>query len=231
MSLIALFINFVTNLDTSLGLIIDKFGAWSYLILFLVIFLETGMVFTPFLPGDSLLFAAGALAAIDAFNIYALLALLSLAAVLGDSVNYAIGHFIGHKIFSWKINFIKKHHLDRTHNFFEKHGGKTIIIARFIPIVRTFAPFLAGVGMMHYFKFLAYNVIGGILWVCAFLGAGYFFGNIPLVKDNFSFVILAIIVISLIPAAIELVAQSRKNKEEKEKTKAKEKQSPKKANP
>jgi len=217
MSLIASFIAFVMNLDTSLSLIIDKFGAWSYLIIFFVIFLETGMVFTPFLPGDSLLFAAGALASIGAFNIVLLLILLAAAAVLGDSVNYAIGHFLGEKIFSWKIKFIKKHHLERTHQFYEKHGGKTIIIARFIPIVRTFAPFLAGVGKMKYLKFLSYNVIGGVLWVAAFLGAGYFFGNITFVKNNFSLVILAIIIISLVPTAIEIISHSRKSKKEKEK--------------
>jgi membrane-associated protein len=206
------------TLDTYMAQIIDKFGAWSYLIIFFVIFLETGMVFTPFLPGDSLLFAAGALAAIGAFNIVLLLILLALAAVLGDSVNYAIGHFLGEKIFSWKIKFIKKHHLERTHQFFEKHGGKTIIIARFIPIVRTFAPFLAGVGRMHYLKFLSYNVIGGVLWVAAFLGAGYFFGNIQFVKNNFSLVILAIIIISLVPTVIEIISHLRKSKKEKEKT-------------
>jgi len=218
MSLIAGFIALIMNLDTYMAQIIDKFGAWSYLIIFFVIFLETGMVFTPFLPGDSLLFAAGALASIGAFNIVVLLIILALAAVLGDSVNYAIGHFIGEKIFSWKIKFIKKHHLERTHQFYEKHGGKTIIIARFIPIVRTFAPFLAGVGKMRYLKFLSYNVIGGVLWVTAFLGAGYFFGNIQFVKNNFSLVILAIIIISLVPTAIEIISQSRKSKKEKEKT-------------
>jgi len=214
MSVIASFIGIIMTLDTYMAQIIDKFGAWSYLIIFFVIFLETGMVFTPFLPGDSLLFAAGALAAIGAFNIVLLLILLALAAVLGDSVNYAIGHFLGEKIFSWKIKFIKKHHLERTHQFFEKHGGKTIIIARFIPIVRTFAPFLAGVGKMKYLKFLSYNVIGGVLWVAVFLGAGYFFGNIPFVKNNFSLVILAIIIISLVPTAIEVISHSRKSKKE-----------------
>jgi len=218
MSVIASFIGIIMTLDTYMAQIIDKFGAWSYLIIFFVIFLETGMVFTPFLPGDSLLFAAGALAAIGAFNIVLLLILLALAAVLGDSVNYAIGHFLGEKIFSWKIKFIKKHHLERTHQFFEKHGGKTIIIARFIPIVRTFAPFLAGVGRMHYLKFLSYNVIGGVLWVAAFLGAGYFFGNIQFVKNNFSLVILAIIIISLVPTVIEIISHLRKSKKEKEKT-------------
>ncbi len=218
MGIISTFINFVMNLDKFLILIIDKFGSWSYLIIFFVIFLETGLVFTPFLPGDSLLFAAGALASIGAFNIILLFILLAVAAVLGDSVNYAIGHFIGERIFSWKINFIKKHHLNRTHQFFEKHGGKTIIIARFIPIVRTFAPFLAGVGRMKYLKFLSYNVIGGVLWVAAFLGAGYFFGNIQFVKNNFSLVILAIIIISLVPTAIEIISHSRKSKKEKEKT-------------
>lgn len=221
MSLITIFINFVMHLDTNLALIIDKFGVWSYFILFFMIFLETGFVFTPFLPGDSLLFAAGALASIDAFNIYVLWIILTIAAVLGDSVNYGVGHFIGEKIFSWKIKFIKQHHLDRTHAFYEKHGGKTLIIARFIPIVRTFAPFLAGVGTMKYFKFLSYNVIGGVLWVAAFLGAGYFFGNISIVKNNFSLTVLGIIIISLIPTAIEFISQSRKNKAEKAKAKEK----------
>jgi membrane-associated protein len=215
MSLLAIFIDFIMHLDTHLSLIIDKFGVWSYFILFFMIFLETGFVFTPFLPGDSLLFAAGALASIGAFNILVLIIILAAAAVLGDSVNYGIGHFIGEKIFSWKITFIKKHHLDRTHAFYEKHGGKTIIIARFIPIVRTFAPFLAGIGKMRYLKFLSYNIIGGILWVMAFLGAGYFFGNIPFVKHNFSLTVLGIIIISLIPTVFEFISQSRYNKKGK----------------
>jgi len=197
------FLDYVMHLDSNLLIIITMFGPWAYAVVFMIIFLETALVLTPFLPGDSLIFASGALAGIGAWNIWFLFFLLTLAAVLGDSVNYSIGKFIGPKVFKYKGRLLNKEYLDRTHKFFEKHGGKTIILARFIPIIRTFAPFLAGVGKMNYFKFLSFNIVGGILWVGFFLWIGYFFGNIPFVKEHFTYVIIAIIIISLIPAGIE----------------------------
>jgi membrane-associated protein len=202
------FIEFFLHLDTHLHAAIQAYGVWTYLFLFLIIFCETGLVVTPILPGDSLLFAAGALAAGGSLNVVWLWVLLSIAAVLGDAVNYAIGHFIGPKVFSQENNrFLKKAYLDRTHQFYEKYGGKTIIIARFVPIVRTFAPFVAGVGSMTYWRFASYNVIGGVAWVTICLFAGYAFGNLPIVKENFTLVILAIIFISLLPGLIEFVRQ------------------------
>lgn len=191
------------HIDTRLGEIIGNYGVLTYGILFLIIFAETGFVFTPFLPGDSLLFAAGAFAALGSFNIVFLLILLWLAAFLGDTANYWIGHFFGQKIIDNPKIPINQKHIDKTQAFYEKHGGKTIFLARFIPIVRTFAPFVAGVGKMHYSKFILYNATGGAAWVFAFTLAGYFFGNIPKVKENFSFVILAIILISVVPIFIE----------------------------
>jgi membrane-associated protein len=192
------------HLDTHLQTVIQHYGVWTYLILFLIIFCETGLVVTPILPGDSLLFAAGALAAGGALDVFWLFGLLSVAAVLGDAVNYAIGHFMGPKVFSREDSrFLKKEYLDRTHQFYEKYGGKTIIIARFVPIVRTFAPFVAGVGSMTYWRFASYNVIGGIVWIAVCLFAGYAFGNLPLVKENFTLVILAIIFVSILPGLIE----------------------------
>jgi len=194
------------HLDTHLQTVIQHYGVWTYLILFFIIFCETGLVVTPILPGDSLLFAAGALAAGGALEVFWLFGLLSVAAVLGDAVNYAIGHFMGPKVFSRQDSrFLKKEYLDRTHQFYEKYGGKTIIIARFVPIVRTFAPFVAGVGSMTYWRFASYNVIGGILWIAVCLFAGYAFGNLPIVKENFTLVILAIIFVSILPGLIEWV--------------------------
>ncbi len=172
--------------------------------MFFVIFMETGFVVTPFLPGDSLIFAAGAFAGLGYLNVGILFVVLALAAIAGDTANYWIGHYIGPRAFSGNIRFLKKEYIDRTHAFFEKHGGKTIIIARFIPIIRTFAPFVAGVGAMTYPKFIAYNVIGGLAWVALFTFGGYFFGNLPVVQENFTFVILAIIFISVLPAIIEV---------------------------
>jgi len=203
MEFLSFVIDLFIHLDQHLSEIISQYGTWTYAILFLVIFMETGFVVTPFLPGDSLLFAAGTFAALDALNVYLLAGLLMVAAILGDTINYWIGHFIGERAYTGEIKWIKKEYIDRTHAFFEKHGGKTIFLARFVPIIRTFAPFVAGVGRMSYGYFFSFNVIGGIVWVNVFLFAGYFFGNIPFIKHNFSIVILAIIFISLIPVFYE----------------------------
>ncbi len=210
MEWIQLGIDFVLHLDKYLGEIIARYDTWTYLILFMVIFMETGFVITPFLPGDSLLFAAGTFASPalgSPLNIWVLLLLLIFAAILGDTVNYWIGHYIGPRAFSGNVRFLKKEYLDRTHVFFEKYGGKTIVLARFVPIVRTFAPFVAGVGAMSYGKFLTYNVVGGVAWVLIFTLAGYFFGNLPFVKDNFSFVVVAIILISVLPMVYEFLKE------------------------
>ena len=201
-------IDFFLHLDKYLPLIIQSFGIWAYVIMFLVIFCETGLVVTPILPGDSLLFALGAFAAQGALNIEILLVSLCIAAVAGDTVNYSIGKFLGPKVFHYPDSrFFKREYLVRTHQFYEKHGGKTIIIARFIPIIRTFAPFVAGIGTMKYLRFISYNVVGGISWICLFLLAGYYFGGIPAVKRNFTLVIIAIIIISVMPGVIEYVRQ------------------------
>lgn len=212
MDVINFLIDFVLHMDVHLNEIISNYGAWTYGILFFVIFIETGLVVTPFLPGDSLLFAAGTFAALGSLNPFYLFGLLALAAVLGDTLNYSIGAFIGERAFSGNIKFLKKEHLDRTQLFYEKHGGKTIILARFIPIIRTFAPFVAGVGTMKYSKFIAYNVVGGIAWVAIFTFLGYFFGNIPFVKKNFELVIFAIIFISFIPPVLEVIKARREAK-------------------
>lgn len=203
-------LDLILHLDRHLNGFIRDFGLWTYLLLFLIIFFETGLVITPILPGDSLLFAAGAFAATGALEPLWLFFLLSLAAIAGDTVNYWAGNLVGPKIFHReKVRFFKKEYLDRTHAFYEKHGGKTIIIARFIPIIRTFAPFVAGIGQMTYLRFISYNVIGGIAWIAIFIFGGYFFGNIPLVKRNFTLVILAIIFVSILPGLIEIVRQRR----------------------
>jgi membrane-associated protein len=194
--------------------VIKDYGTLTYLFLFFVIFMETGFVITPFLPGDSLLFAAGTLAGFGYLNIWVLYIVLCAAAILGDTVNYWIGHYIGPRAFSGNIRFLKKEYIDRTHVFYEKYGGKTIIIARFIPIIRTFAPFVAGVGAMTYPKFIVYNVIGGMAWVALFLFGGYFFGNLPFVQNNFSFVLLAIILISISPAVIEIIRSRRESRKQ-----------------
>lgn len=205
MEIISQLVDFVLHLDVHLNEIIQNFGIWTYLILFLIIFLETGVVITPFLPGDSLLFAAGSFAALGSLNVWVLFITLTFAAILGDTINYWIGHFIGPKAFGGNIRFLKKEYLDRTHDFYEKHGGKTIILARFIPIIRTFAPFVAGIGAMNYSRFIVYNVVGAILWVALFTFGGYFFGNLPFVKENFTLVILAIIFISVLPGVVEFL--------------------------
>lgn len=213
MELLQFLIDLFLRLDEHLSSIIQTYGIWTYLLLFLVIFMETGLVVTPFLPGDSLLFAAGTFASPalgSVLNIGLLWLLLCIAAVAGDTANYWIGHYIGPRAFSGEIRFLKKSYLDRTHAFYEKHGGKTIILARFVPIIRTFAPFVAGVGSMSYGHFISYNVIGGILWVTLFTFGGYFFGNLPFVKDNFSLVVIAIILISVMPAVIEVIKERRR---------------------
>ncbi|WP_019946242.1 DedA family protein [Hymenobacter aerophilus] len=198
-------IDFVLHLDKHLGEIVRDYGIWTYAILFLIIFVETGVVVLPFLPGDSLLFAAGATAALPGspLNVWLLMGLLIVAAVLGDALNYHIGDYLGPRVFRENSRFLKRAHLERTQAFYEKHGAKTIILARFIPIVRTFAPFVAGVGTMHYSKFLSYNLVGAVLWVVSLTGAGYFFGLIPVVQKNFSLVVLAIIVLSVLPVVWE----------------------------
>jgi membrane-associated protein len=208
MEMITNLIDFILHLDKHLNYIIEGSGLWCYLIFFLIIFAETGLVVTPFLPGDSLLFALGTLAATGSLKAAWLFVVLSAAAILGDSANYAIGKYFGQVILkhegSW---FLKKEHIERTHGFYEKYGAKTIVIARFVPIVRTFAPFIAGVGKMTYLKFFSYNVIGGLLWVTLFVFGGFFFGNIPVIKRNFTLVIFAIIIISILPAVIEVIRQ------------------------
>ncbi len=204
MDLVHLFVDYFLHLDRHLNDVIQMYGILTYALLFLIVFCETGLVVTPILPGDSLLFAAGTFAAAGSLRVDTLFILLSIAAVGGDTANYWIGHAVGPAVFNaQRVRFMKKEYLDRTHEFYERHGGKTIIIARFIPIIRTFAPFVAGVGSMTYLRFISYNVIGGVAWIALFVLGGYFFGNIPLVKENFSLVILAIIIISVMPGVVE----------------------------
>ncbi|HEX7860061.1 MAG TPA: DedA family protein [Verrucomicrobiae bacterium] len=203
MELLLKLIDIVLHVDDYLKDLVPQYGVWIYAILFLIIFAETGLVVTPFLPGDSLLFAIGALCGAQVLNLPTILILLTIAAILGDTVNYWVGHYMGPKVFKGNIKFLKKEYLDRTHNFYERYGGKTIIIARFVPIVRTFAPFVAGVGSMTYGKFMSYNIFGGIFWVFSMTLAGYFFGGFKFVQDNFSTVILMIIFISILPGIIE----------------------------
>jgi len=211
--LIKTFFDIFMHLDKHLGSVIQAYGVWTYLILFLIIFCETGLVITPILPGDSLLFAAGAFAAIGALDAGLLFLLLSVAAVAGDTVNYTVGNYLGPKIFHHeKVRFLNREYLDRTHRFYEKHGGKTIIIARFMPIIRTFAPFVAGIGSMTYMRFISYNVVGGLIWIATFIFGGYFFGNIPLVKRNFTLVILVIIFLSILPGIIEFFRQRQRRR-------------------
>jgi membrane-associated protein len=204
-------VDFVLHLDKHLSVILESAGLWSYLLFFVVIFAETGLVITPFLPGDSLVFTLGTLAATGSLNIIWVFVILSAAAILGDSANYAVGKYFGSIILkkqgAW---FLKKEHIERTHRFYEKYGSKTIVLARFVPIVRTFAPFVAGVGRMSYPHFLTYNVAGGLLWITLFAFGGYFFGNIPVVKNNFGIVIIAIIIISILPAVIEVWKERRR---------------------
>jgi membrane-associated protein len=208
-------IDLFLHLDEYMANIINQYGTWTYVILFLVIFMETGFVVTPFLPGDSLLFAAGTFAALGDLNVVWLIVLLMVAAIGGDTVNYWIGHYMGDR--AYNVRWIKKEYLDRTHAFFEKHGGKTIFLARFVPIVRSFAPFVAGMGRMSYSYFFSYNVFGGIVWVLLFTLLGYFFGNLDFVKRNFELVIFAIIFISVIPAVWEAWKARREMQIEKAK--------------
>ena len=208
MELLRQFIDLFLHLDVHLKGVIADYGVWTYAILFVVVFCETGLVVTPILPGDSLLFAAGALAADDSLqdtlDVRLLLALLSVAAIGGDAENYSIGKFLGPKVLTRDGRFLKRKYLERTHRFYERHGGKTIILARFVPIVRTFAPFLAGVGEMSYWRFASYNIVGAILWISLFILGGYLFGNIPQVKSNFTLVIMGIVLISVLPMVVEL---------------------------
>jgi membrane-associated protein len=214
LEIITTLIDFILHIDTYLAEIIRDYGLWTYALLFLIIFMETGLVVTPFLPGDSLLFAAGTFAAgaDPALNVWILWALVFIAAVLGDTVNYWIGNKIGPKAFEQDYRFMKKEYLEKTQRFYDKHGGKTIILARFVPIVRTFAPFIAGVGTMQYGKFLSFNIIGAFLWTAIFVFLGYFFGQIPFVQNNFELVVVVIILISVVPMVFELV-RSKARKE------------------
>lgn len=192
-------IDFILHIDVHLGEIISAYGVLTYVILFLIVFVETGVVFAPFLPGDSLLFAAGAFSALGSLNPWLVFGILSVAAILGDTCNYWIGHFFGQRIIANPKIPLNQEHIDKTNLFFQKHGGKTIFLARFVPIVRTFAPFVAGIGKMDYKKFISYNLFGGVVWVGLFIFAGYFFGNFSFIKHNFSLVILAIILVSVLP--------------------------------
>ena len=216
MDIVYMLIDLFLHLDQHLQDIIQNYGVWTYGILFLIIFLETGIVVTPFLPGDSLLFAAGTFAALGSFNAPLLFVLLFVAAVLGDAVNYWIGHTIGVRAFERDYRFLNRKHLEKTQRFYEKHGGKTIILARFVPIVRTFAPFVAGVGTMEYRHFAFYNVFGALIWTSIFIFGGYFFGNIPIVKHNFEIVILSIIFVSVLPMMIEFFRSRVRQKPERE---------------
>ena len=215
MEQLKLLFDLLLHLDELLPRIIEQYGVWTYGILFLIVFMETGFVVTPFLPGDSLLFAAGTFAALGSLNVWILMALLMIAAIAGDTVNYWIGHYMGDR--AYNVKWVKKEYLDRTHAFFEKHGGKTIFLARFVPIVRTFAPFVAGMGRMSYGYFFSYNVFGGIVWVLTFTLLGYFFGNLEFVQRNFELVIIAIILISIVPAVWEAWKARREMQMEKAK--------------
>ena len=204
-TVVASAIDFILHIDQHLLALSAQYGIWIYAILFIIVFCETGMIITPFLPGDSLLFAAGGIAALGGMEIHLMVVLLMFAAILGDALNFTVGKYFGDRLFANPDSKIfRREYLDKTHRFYEKHGGKTIIIARFVPIVRTFAPFVAGMGKMHYAKFIRYNIIGGFLWVILFSYAGYFFANFPIVKNNLGLVMGGIIIISILPGAVEI---------------------------
>jgi membrane-associated protein len=212
------FLEIIIHLDRHLFDLCTQYGAWVYAILFVIIFCETGLVITPFLPGDSLLFAVGSLAAINALDLPTSMALLIAAAVLGDTANYWIGAYVGPRVFHEEHGrLLNKEYLVRTHQFYEKHGGITIVIARFLPIIRTFAPFVAGIGSMTYRRFVLFNVVGGALWVSLFIPAGYFFGSVPIVKNNFSLVIIALFLIPGIPTVVEVIRMQLKKRRERKK--------------
>ena len=214
MELLVSFIDIVLHLDRHLQALVAQYGPWIYLILFLIIFCETGLVVTPFLPGDSLLFVAGAVAAAGGMDVHLLVLLLIIAAILGDTVNYWFGNYLGPKVFHDRDSrWLNRKHLERTHAFYERHGGKTIVIARFVPIIRTYAPFVAGIGAMSYARFLAYNVGGAVLWVASLAYAGYFFGNIPIIRNNLMLVIIGIIILSIMPGVIEYLRQRPRSSE------------------
>jgi membrane-associated protein len=206
-------IDFILHIDVHLAQIIADYSTWTYAILFAIVFAETGFVVTPFLPGDSLIFAAATFAARGALNPWLIFATITVAGVIGDAVNYSVGHYIGPRVFTEDVRFLKREYLDKAHEFFEKHGGKAVILARFMPIVRTFVPFVAGAGSMTYSKFVVYNVIGAVSWVGLFTFLGYFFGNIPAVEEHFSYVIIAIIVLSFMPPVIEAIKERNKAKQ------------------
>lgn len=217
MEIITSVIDFILHIDKHLVDIVNDYQMWTYLILFLIIFAETGLVVTPFLPGDSLLFATGAIIAKPEtdLQLFVMCGLLIVAAILGDLVNYHIGKYVGPKAFSGKYRLLKKEYLEKTEQFYMKHGGKTIIYARFIPIVRTFAPFVAGVGAMTYGRFASYNVIGGVVWVTSFLFLGYYFGGLPVIKNNFTYVIFTIILLSILPAVIEMLRGKKESRHDR----------------
>jgi len=212
MEFLAYFIDIFIHLDKHLSELIAMFGPYIYVVLFLVIFCETGLVVTPFLPGDSLLFVIGAFAAKGDFELGIVFAVLCAAAISGNMVNYQVGRIVGPKVFHGKTRFLKKEYLDRTHEFYEKHGAKTIVIARFLPIIRTFAPFVAGIGRMDYKRFTIYNIVGCVAWLGAFIFGGYFFGNVPIVKQNLTIVILAIVVLSFVPSVLEVLRHRRNSR-------------------
>lgn len=210
MQFISSIVSFILHIDVHMAELVAQYGPLTYGILFSIVFAETGFIVTPFLPGDSLLFAIGALSALGSFNLWLSLAVLATAAILGDTVNYWIGHFFGQKIVdNPNIPFINQEHIDKTQTFYKKHGGKTIVLARFVPIVRTFAPFVAGIGKMDYSQFFLYNIVGGLTWVFSFTLLGYFFGNLPAVKENFTFAVLGIIAVSVLPMVWEFVKEKR----------------------
>ena len=218
MEAVKFLIDFVLHIDQHLQVLCANYGLWVYAILFVIVFCETGLVVTPILPGDSLLFAVGSMAAIGALDVTWVILILIAAAILGDTVNYSVGHYVGPRVFhEEQSRFLNKEYLLRTHAFYEKHGGKTIIIARFLPIIRTFAPFVAGIGSMTYPRFLFFNVFGGVLWVLLFVLAGYWFGNIPIVRKNFSMVIIALVLIPGIPAAVEFIRMQMSRRKAKPK--------------